>query len=128
MGQHAGHQLEQLARHMRPGPAAGRGHIELVWIGLGVGQIGNSPALPEDNSIHRHHDRRHALLGKRSKSIIDFPRVACLDRYERKADLLSGVFRIVQDGGVGLGIWIPEKSNAGNIRHNCRQQFQLLGR
>src|SRR5262245_51878808 len=34
---HAGHQLEQLARHVGPGPASGRRHIELVGIGLGVG-------------------------------------------------------------------------------------------
>jgi hypothetical protein len=34
---HPSHQLEQLACHMGSGPASGRSHIELVWIGLGVG-------------------------------------------------------------------------------------------
>src|SRR5262249_2764887 len=34
---HASHQLEQLACHMGSSPASGRPHIELVWIGLGVG-------------------------------------------------------------------------------------------
>ena len=84
-------------------------------------EFGNSPTLPEENGVHRHHDRLHALLGKHSEGILDFPRVACLDRYERKADLPRGVLGIVQDGGVSLGVWIPEKSNPGNVRHNCRQ-------
>jgi hypothetical protein len=34
---HARHQLEQLARHVGPGPASGRRHIELVRICFGVG-------------------------------------------------------------------------------------------
>jgi hypothetical protein len=68
-------------------------------------------------------------LGSRAREgILDFPRVARLDRYERKANLPGGVLRIVQDRGIGLGVWISQKSNAGNVRHNCRQQLQLLRR
>src|SRR5262249_54940556 len=81
-------------------------------------EFGNSLTLLEENSVDGHHDRLNALLSKRDKRLLDFPRVACRDRHERKADLLGGSLRIVEDGGVGLGVWIAEQSDAGNVRHN----------
>ena len=50
----AGHHLEQLAGHMGRGPVAGRRHVELARIGLGIGdELGNR--LGRNRWIH-HHD------------------------------------------------------------------------
>ena len=50
----AGHHLEQLARHMGPGSAASRGHVDLARISFGVGdELGNG--LGRNRWIH-HHD------------------------------------------------------------------------
>ena len=54
----AGHHLEQLAGHMGPGPVAGRRHVDLARIGLGIGdELGNR--LGRNRWIH-HHDKGHA--------------------------------------------------------------------
>ena len=40
----AGHHLEQFARHMRRGPDAGRRHVDLAGVGLGIGdELGSRP-------------------------------------------------------------------------------------
>jgi hypothetical protein len=49
----AGHHLEQLARHMGPGSAATRGHVDLARISFGVGdELGNG--LGRNQCIHDH--------------------------------------------------------------------------
>ena len=54
----AGHHLEQLAGHMGRGPVAGRRHVDLARIGLGIGdELGNR--LGRNRWID-HHDVGHA--------------------------------------------------------------------
>jgi hypothetical protein len=55
-------------------------------------EFGNSPTLPKENGIHRHHDRWHAFVGKRSEGVLDFPRVA------------RNPPRLVIDGGTFHGV------------------------
>ena len=51
----AGHHLEQLARQMARGPVAGRRHVDLARIGLGIGdELGNR--LGRERWIDRHDD------------------------------------------------------------------------
>jgi hypothetical protein len=46
----------------------------------------------------------------------------------KKTNLLGRVLHTFEDRRISLGIWIAEKPDAGNVRHNRRQQLQLLWR
>src|SRR5262245_8290721 len=54
----AGHPLEQLTSHVWRGPNAGRGHVKLAWIGLGIGNEFRNRF--DWNRWINHHDKRRA--------------------------------------------------------------------
>src|SRR5262245_4082868 len=79
----AGHHLEQLARHMRGGPVAGRCHAELARISLGVGdELRNR--LGRNRWVHDHDDAASGEGRDRrdvaDKIEIEFLIERCVDR------------------------------------------------
>ena len=90
----AGHHLEQLAGHMRRAPVAGRRHVDLARVGLGVGdELGNG--LGRNRRIHLH-DVGHAHDARDRRDVADeieielvverrVDRVAATDQEQRVA-------------------------------------------
>ena len=93
---HAGHELEQLSRDMLRAADAGRGHVELAGIGLGVGdELGDG--LDRHRGVDLH-DQRNALDLPDRRDVADKVEAELL--VERDVDC---VLRVDQQQRVAVG-------------------------